>query len=87
MPAISEETKDSPCEEAKGDLSRNRSATLGDEEIQLRARSRTSSQASSNDERPRSFSELDTPSEGKNIGRFSPNAARRSFGKLGRTLR
>ncbi|NP_001360511.1 Oxidation resistance protein 1 [Caenorhabditis elegans] len=86
LPAISEETKDSPCEEAKGDLSRNRSATLGDEEIQLRARSRTSSQASSNDERPRSFSELDTPSEGKNIGRFSPNAARRSFGKLGRTL-
>ncbi|EFO87919.1 hypothetical protein CRE_05733 [Caenorhabditis remanei] len=88
LPAISEETKDSPCEESKSNETRNRAATLGDEEVQLRARSRsrTSSQASSNDERPRSFSELDTPSEGKNIGRFSPNAARRSFGKLGRTL-
>ncbi|EGT32883.1 hypothetical protein CAEBREN_29951, partial [Caenorhabditis brenneri] len=91
LPAISEETKDSPMEESKGNTqenSRNRSATLGDEEVQMRARSRsrTSSQASSNDERPRSFSELDTPLEGKNIGRFSPNAARRSFGKLGRTL-
>ncbi|ULT86160.1 hypothetical protein L3Y34_006093 [Caenorhabditis briggsae] len=88
LPAISEETKDSPCDEHKGSDSRTRAATLGDEEVQMRARSRsrTSSQASSNDERPRSFSELDTPSEGKNIGRFSPNAARRSFGKLGRTL-
>ncbi|PIC22711.1 hypothetical protein B9Z55_016671 [Caenorhabditis nigoni] len=88
LPAISEETKDSPCDEHKANDSRTRAATLGDEEVQMRARSRsrTSSQASSNDERPRSFSELDTPSEGKNIGRFSPNAARRSFGKLGRTL-
>uniref|UniRef100_A0A1I7V4E8 LysM domain-containing protein n=1 Tax=Caenorhabditis tropicalis TaxID=1561998 RepID=A0A1I7V4E8_9PELO len=87
LPAISEETKDSPCEESSKET-RNRSATLGDEEVQMRnrSRSRTSSQASSNEERPRSFSELDTPSEGKNIGRFSPNAARRSFGKLGRTL-
>ncbi|CAI2353561.1 unnamed protein product [Caenorhabditis sp. 36 PRJEB53466] len=87
LPAISEETKDSPNEEAKGQETRNRAATLGDEDVQMRARSRsrTSSQASSNDERPRSFSELDTP-EGRNIGRFSPTVARRSFGKLGRTL-
>uniref|UniRef100_A0A8R1E479 LysM domain-containing protein n=2 Tax=Caenorhabditis japonica TaxID=281687 RepID=A0A8R1E479_CAEJA len=88
LPAISEEAKDSPIEEVKDQELRNRAATLGDEDVQMRARSRsrTSSQTSSNEERPRSFSELDTPEARGNIGRFSPNAARRSFGKLGRTL-
>uniref|UniRef100_A0A1I7XMU2 Uncharacterized protein n=1 Tax=Heterorhabditis bacteriophora TaxID=37862 RepID=A0A1I7XMU2_HETBA len=38
------------------------------------------------EERPRSYSELDAPLSSSFGSRFSPNAARRSFGKLSRTL-
>ncbi|CAB3398512.1 unnamed protein product [Caenorhabditis bovis] len=90
LPSITEEAKDSPTiDESSGyEAPRDRAVTVGEieEQSRNRERSRTSSAASSSDERPRSYSELDAPDSRGGIGRFSPTAARRSFGKLGRTL-
>ncbi|CAI4231561.1 unnamed protein product [Auanema sp. JU1783] len=84
LPAITEESKalDSPEET---DRRRAVSDLTDSEGIVVRGRSKSPS-SSSEEQRPRSFSELDTPIPNNGINRFSPDAARRSFGKLGRTL-
>ncbi|CAD6199692.1 unnamed protein product [Caenorhabditis auriculariae] len=90
LPAITEESNkhDSPVEEkARGeDGRRKRSVTVGEATENASRRRRSPQPSCSQEERPRSFSELDAPTDARGIGRFSPNAARRSFGKLGRTL-
>ncbi|CAI5450337.1 unnamed protein product [Caenorhabditis angaria] len=83
LPSITEESGAQPLVHLSGALHAIRAGT--EEDLRVKTRSRTSSQ-NSNEERPRSYSELDAPPPDGKIGRFSPNAARRSFGKLGRTL-
>ncbi|KAK6754728.1 hypothetical protein RB195_013609 [Necator americanus] len=86
LPSIDEESQllKSPDEDPK---SRANSDLTSEEFAAVHVRQRSSSSltsSSSHEERPRSFSELDT--QGGFGSRFSPNVARRSFGKLGRTL-
>ncbi|PAV76412.1 hypothetical protein WR25_11588 [Diploscapter pachys] len=84
LPSISEETNKIESPEESGEKRRTYSEATASA-IDVRRRSRSPNSQSSED-RPRSFSELDAPPTPTGIGRFSPNAARRSFGKLGRTL-
>ncbi|WKY11080.1 hypothetical protein Q1695_002987 [Nippostrongylus brasiliensis] len=91
LPSIDEESQNlkSPDEEsrvrASSDLNKEEYAR-----VHLRDRSPSSNSSSTQDlqQRPRSYSELDSNSnQSSGFGsRFSPNVARRSFGKLGRTL-
>ncbi|CAJ0591322.1 unnamed protein product [Cylicocyclus nassatus] len=87
LPSIDEETHNLKSPE---DEKNRRSSDLSEEypSVHLRNRSSSSLSTSSHEERPRSYSELDAnqASQGGFGSRFSPNVARRSFGKLGRTL-
>ncbi|VDO22260.1 unnamed protein product [Haemonchus placei] len=88
LPCINEESHN-----AKSPDEDRRTRTVSDmvtaeEYAQVHTRKRSSTSSSSQDvtDRPRSYSELDASQPPGSISRFSPNAARRSFGKLGRTL-
>nr|CDJ89972.1 Peptidoglycan-binding lysin and GRAM domain containing protein [Haemonchus contortus] len=88
LPCIDEESHN-----AKTPDEDRRTRTVSDmvtaeEYAQVHTRKRSSTSSSSQDvtDRPRSYSELDASQPPGSISRFSPNAARRSFGKLGRTL-
>ncbi|EYC08884.1 hypothetical protein Y032_0063g3412 [Ancylostoma ceylanicum] len=88
LPSIDEEALNLKSPEEDNQSS---SDVARDEFVATHVRERSSSSqtsSTSHEERQRSYSELDTShiSQGGFGSRFSPNVARRSFGKLGRTL-
>ncbi|PIO77384.1 LysM domain protein [Teladorsagia circumcincta] len=91
LPSIDEESQNvkTPDEDREDRRTRTSSDVVTQEEyaqVHMRDRSSTSSSSQDVTDRPRSYSELDAGQAAGSGSRFSPNVARRSFGKLGRTL-
>ncbi|KAK5980958.1 LysM domain-containing protein [Trichostrongylus colubriformis] len=84
LPCIDEESQKSPDEDRR---TRAISDVGAQEYAQVHSRNHSSTSSSQDaSDRPRSYSELDAGHATGPGSRFSPNIARRSFGKLGRTL-